>query len=161
MSRTPQLRTDGVLVDTNVLLLLLVGSVDIRYIRQHKRTAKYDSDALTTAQTFIARFRSVLTTPHVLAETANILVGGMRDQAVLQLWEAFRIVCRQFDERHSPAHVLSRDTALHRLELTDIGIIRMARRGWVVLTDDLDLFIELQSRNLQAVNFTNLRFPDS
>jgi hypothetical protein len=62
MSHARQIHFDAIVVDTNVFMLLLVGSVDMRYITQHKRTQKYDPEAWALAKDFIARFRSVITT---------------------------------------------------------------------------------------------------
>lgn len=150
-------KNDAILVDTNVLLLLLVGAVGVNYLARHKRTARYDGQAYVIARQYISRFPTVLTTPHVLAETANLLSGGLNGSALQQVWEAFRTLCGRFDERHVPIHTLVREETLRRLGVTDTGIIRLSGRGWVVLTDDLPLFVALQERNLSAVNFTHLR----
>src|SRR5689334_20181583 len=134
-------RPDAIVIDTNVLLLLLVGSVDVEYLTVHKRTARYDAQAYSVASQFVSRFRCILTTPHILAETGNQLSGGLHGSIAREIRQKFARLCSTVDERHFPAHTLVRQEVVNRLGLTDSGIVRLARREWMVLTDDLPLCI--------------------
>lgn len=154
-------KPEAIVVDTNVLLLLLVGSADVGYLNRHKRTARYDAQAYSIAHRFVSTFKSVLTTPHVLAETGNLLSGGLSGSAVLQVRQKFRAWCAKVDERHFPAHTLVQQEVGNWLGLTDSGIVRLARRKWAVLTDDLPLYVALQQRNLTVFNFTHIRLAVS
>ena len=62
-----------VLVDTNLLLLLVVGRTDRTLIHAHKRTSDYTSHDLENLEALIGLYDGVATTPHVLTETSNLL----------------------------------------------------------------------------------------
>ena len=62
----------GLLVDTNLLVLLVVGSVNRDRIETFKRTSKYtkaDYDLLTRV---LGAFQKIYTVAHVLAEVSNL-----------------------------------------------------------------------------------------
>ena len=68
-------------IDTNLLLLLPVGSADRKRIQQFKRTREFseaDFEAVYEVADYFVRRSGLLTTPHVLAEASN-LVGRNRD----------------------------------------------------------------------------------
>jgi hypothetical protein len=60
---------NGILVDTNLLLMWIVSSTDIRLVGRN-RTDRYTADHFQTLNEFLARFRQVVTTPHILTEVA-------------------------------------------------------------------------------------------
>ena len=62
-----------VFVDTNLLLLLIVGRTDRSYLRTHKRTADYDLRDLDFVEQLVGQYDRIATTPHVLAEASNLL----------------------------------------------------------------------------------------
>ncbi len=147
----------SVLVDTNLLLLKVVGEVDPERIPRFKRTAQFtvgDYDLLTR---LLKRFASVLTTPHILAEVSNFLGqlgSGLRED----FFRSFAGNVEVIAEHHVAGVEAARETAFLRLGLTDIGISLLARNGCLVLTVDLDLFLYLKQRGLRAENFNYLRF---
>lgn len=62
-----------VLLDTNLLLLLIVGRTDPSLIGTHKRTRDYDPGDVDVIEHLIAAYDGLVTTPHVLTETSNLL----------------------------------------------------------------------------------------
>lgn len=62
-----------VIIDTNLLLLLFVGSASTEFVGKHKRTRShlslYDFDMLGM---IIATFSDIILLPHVLTETSNL-----------------------------------------------------------------------------------------
>ena len=65
----------GVLLDSNLLLLLCVGSFRRQEIGRFKRTAQYGACDYDLLVDFLSRFKSVVTTPNVLTE-----VNGLSNQ---------------------------------------------------------------------------------
>lgn len=66
-------RANGVLVDTNLMVLLLVGRAHKRRIREHKRTSDYTVRDYDLLEQLIAEFQRIVTTPHVLTEISNLI----------------------------------------------------------------------------------------
>jgi predicted nucleic acid-binding protein len=62
-----------VCLDTNLLILVIVGRTDPSFIAAHKRTNTFDARDFLVIETLIAAYDGVVTTPHILAETSNLL----------------------------------------------------------------------------------------
>ncbi len=152
----------GLLIDTNVLLLLLVGSLDPKLTSQIKITANQGFDAADfyLLRTYIGRFQKLITTPHILAEVSNHadkIKSGFRQQVTQQLIALIEVL----DERIESAKVLSRSDAFLRFGLTDAAIGRLATKDVCVLTVDLPLAGYLQKAGVAAINFNHLRYLPS
>jgi predicted nucleic acid-binding protein len=148
-------RTNGILVDTNLLVLLIVGSVNRDRISHFKRTTGYlpDWDLLTGMLEQIAqRF----TLPHVLAE-----VSALTDMRGPELVNARITLCNvislmqeltiaSLDVCASPLYL--------RLGLTDAAIAAAARQQRCsVLTNDGALYAALSADGSHAALFDDLR----
>lgn len=142
------------IIDTNVLILLVVGAYDAEIVseRRCKRTAAFSITDLATLRTFVARHRSLLTTSPVLAEVSN-LMGNAHD-AVAQ---AMVTTCRPMVEVvHSKEEIFGRE-GFGRLGYADASILSAASADNTVLTDDLQLYSQVLYEGHRATNFNHLR----
>jgi predicted nucleic acid-binding protein len=58
-------------VDTNLLVLLVVGSASRHYIARHKRLSEYSVDDFDMLGLILSEFSEIVLLPHVLAEASN------------------------------------------------------------------------------------------
>jgi hypothetical protein len=65
-------RFKGLLLDTNLLLLLTVGRYSVQRIASFKRTASYEIEDYQTLSTLVSRFDRLITTPNILTEVDNL-----------------------------------------------------------------------------------------
>lgn len=144
------------LVDSNLLVLYIVGTVNTGRIAGFKRTAKYDEDDFRLLVALMARFTERYTLPQIMAEVSTLtdLRGAERRLA--------RDLLRQTIREVTESPVSSRDASDHQLfaelGLTDAAIAHAAREhDCVVLTDDLPLWDRLLRIGVPAVNYTHLR----
>lgn len=153
-------RRSGILLDTNVLLLLIMSQFRPSLVGGH-RLEKYalaDADLL---EEFVARFRRIFTTVHVLTETSNLaaqaLKGTTRDELFSWLYPKFS---GADSKALVPLRVRSRalnEAVFVRLGLTDAALTAVAAKGRLLLTDDLDLHVAASSLGASSVNFTHMR----
>lgn len=61
-----------VVIDTNLLVLLVVGSASRSYIRKHKRLSDYTSEDFDMLSLILSEFSEIVFLPHILAEVSNI-----------------------------------------------------------------------------------------
>jgi rRNA-processing protein FCF1 len=162
----------GILIDTNILLLWFVGSVNRQRISKFNRTEKFvpeDYDLLLRLLEYF--FPKIVTTPNILTEVnslANQIGEPERSQCFAKLAES---VVR-LDEHYIESNVAVGVNSFTRFGLTDCGILELARGGthpareavpqeignrYLVLTDDLKLAKHLQSSGVDAINFNHLR----
>lgn len=150
-------RAAGIIVDTNLLLLLLIGSHNPTLISSFKRTTRYtslDFDILVEA---LALFSSLLTTPHILTEVSN-LAGQLGDPGRQEVMRDLAEMIPILSELTVPAEEAAANPAFPRFGLTDVAILQQAGAGkYLVLTDDFRLSQYLASIGVEVFNFNHLR----
>ena len=133
----------GVLIDTNLLLVYIVGLYDVETGYQLLNTFKYtkgdyDSRDFNVLDKFLKNFRVRVTTPHILAEVSNILSSGLiytaRDSCLGLIQ---KMIPATFHEHCIPAKQLLAEDEVRTYGVADIGIRQSAVAGpYLVLTDD-------------------------
>ena len=149
-------RARGILVDTNVLLLYLVGSVDPELIRRHKRTAQFTIEDYDTLEELLSAFSVVITTPSILTETNN-LAGQIGNPAREMIFAALSREAGVMRERHVAVSRLTQEAVFIDFGITDAGIAVAAQKGYLILTDDFALSSYLSSEGHDVINFNHLR----
>ena len=81
-------RSAGLLVDTNLLLLYLIGKTNPNRISNLKRTDKYSIKDFELLARFMANFRSLAVTPHILTEVSNLGNLQGKERAEFRSWFA-------------------------------------------------------------------------
>lgn len=153
-------KVHGILLDTNVLLLLLFATHQPTMIGK-KRLEKYGELDGKLLVSYIQQFSKILTTPHVLAETSNlarqIVSGRWRSELSAKLHPLF---CLNLPSSFAQCKVEGQDidsNLFGQLGLTDSGLATLVQTNMLLLTDDLDLYIAVISRGGDAINFTHMR----
>lgn len=148
-------RSNGVIVDSNLLLLLVIGSTNENRVPQFDRTQQYTVDDFRLLQEIVAECRSVLTTPHVLTEVSNL--AKLRNPELSKARAKLREISEATEEFYEPSRHVMADATFVSFGLTDAAIRLIADRPALVLTDDLPLFHYLSRKGLDAINFNHLR----
>ena len=146
----------GLLVDTNILLMYFVGAADPHLIGTFKRTQQFVLEDLDLLHRMFNWFGTVVTTPNILTEVNNLASQLPSNQARSWRHEFRNRVSTLSEEYLSSQHVADKPQYLN-CGLTDTGVIEASRARLLVLTDDLHLFIALQSEGIDAINFNHLR----
>lgn len=147
----------GLLIDTNVLLMYLVGLHDPNYIPQFKRTQKYTEQDFAIARGFIRHFHSLITTPHVLSELSN-LSRGVQAHRAEQYFRSLVQVLTEAREEYVRKDCLLGHAKLPLFGFTDLSILEAAKRlRCLALTDDLPATGMMQAEECAVVNFNHLR----
>ena len=154
-------RRSGVLLDTNVLLLLLVSRLEPILVGG-KRLESYGPADAQLLSAFTDQFERLMTTTTVLAETSNLLSQLVKGRRKLSVFER---VFPLFDLSSSGAvkrlgiETLRLDgDVFQRRGYTDSGLVAvLASTDGFLLTDDLDLFLQAQRKGVDTVNFTHMR----
>lgn len=145
-----------VAIDTNLLVLLIVGTADRAFIARRKRLRAYtvaDYDLLLKT---IAGARPVVT-PTGLAEISNLIRQGIAEPMRSRIVAIFRQIIDSSPERYKESKGLSHDAAFPRLGLTDSSFLEVASTGYTLLTDDAELYHEAARRKVSVVNFSHVR----
>ncbi|MFN6569753.1 PIN domain-containing protein [Dendronalium sp. ChiSLP03b] len=149
----------GILVDTNILLLFLVGSVNPERITKFNRTQQFIPEDYELLLEFLAKFQKLVTTPNILTEV-NSLANQLGEPERSQCFAIFARFAQNVT-RLNEHYIKSLDAVtvdrFVKFGLTDCGILTLARGKHLVLTDDLKLTNYLQSLDIDVINFNNIR----
>ena len=146
----------GLFVDTNLLVLFAVGTVNRNRIETFKRTSQYTKSDYDLLVRVLGQYKLLYTVAHVLAEVSNLtdLPGAERLQVRRVLKETISLL----NEVEMASTRAAEDPLYQGLGLVDAAIGAVARaHNCAVLTDDLDLYLGLGRDNMEVYNFTHLR----
>jgi hypothetical protein len=149
-------RAKGVLVDTNLLVLFLVGTVNRQRIANFKRTGDFTIEDYELLVHLIGWFGKLIATPHVLSQVSDLTdLAGKELVASRALFK--RLVIEEIEETYDVSRSLVADSCFDRFGLTDAAIATVCSRGVLALTTDLGLYLMLQERKIDALNFNHIR----
>lgn len=143
-------RQKGILIDTNLLLLYIFGSVDAELIARFKRTSQFTTDDFDKVSDFIRLFDKIIFTPHIVTEVSDF-IGNKTDLQLL-----LKIYVENFDEHFIESKEIVQKPEFIKFGLADTAIIETDKQ-YLIFTDDNLLFGFLQNSNFDTVNLNQLR----
>lgn len=147
----------GILIDTNILLLLFVGTVNRSRISQFNRTEKFTPEDYDLLVRILLFFQKFVTTPNILTEV-NSLINGIGEPERSRCLDIFAdIVNEKLSEFYIESTSAVKLENFTKFGLTDCGIISIARDKYLVLTDDFKLANYLQTIKIDVINFEHIR----
>ena len=151
-------RNSGVILDTNILLLYCIGSVDTTRVISSKRLQSrgYTQDDYMILDELLRCFRQPITTPNILTEVSNFL-GQMPENLHALYFSRFSNLIPNFDENYIASSDIANTAQFNTLGLTDSGIIQTARNRFLIITDDFKLSQYSQHLGVDALNFNHIR----
>ncbi len=159
MRRRLLLEAEGqrrLLVDSNLLVLYIVGSVNIKRITGFKRTAKYLPADYRLLTDVMGQFHEICTVPQVMTEVSNLTDMDGREKVLARA--ALRQIIARTVESPVPSGVAAEHALFLPLGIADAAIASAAKEmDCLVLTDDLPLYVRLIASGLPAINYTHLR----
>lgn len=145
-----------ILLDTNLLVLLIVGRTDRSLILKHKKTRTFEEADYDLLVGILSSYNAIAVTPHILAE-ASSLVSLIGEPAL----SSVRLTFSNLIQGQEEIYLASRDSTKHpafiRLGLTDVSILQVIRSDIPLLTTDVGLYLEASKTNPLAMNFNHLR----
>lgn len=150
------MNTLGVVLDSNLLLLLVVGLAGEQYISKHKRLSAYVVEDFRLLVESISGVERVIVTPNTLTETSNLL-GYIAEPDRSFLYLAFRELIGLAEEKYYESDQSARRAEFPRLGLTDSAILDAVSDANPLLTVDLDLYLAALAAGGKAMNFNHMR----
>ena len=143
----------GLVIDTNLLLLYLMGVYDPKKISQFKRTQQFIEEDFRLLVKFIDLFdkAKVVVTPHILTETTNL--------APNYTFPILQTILESLQENmvESLKIINSDTTCFNKFGLSDTAIQHLAQQNYLILTDDFPLYHYLATKGHSVINFNHIR----
>jgi len=147
----------GILIDTNLLLLYLIGMFDENYINRFKRTKKYSIDDFKIVKNIINYFRKIIVTPQILAEISN-LSKDIKDPFLSKYFSKLIDIIKDSEELYINKNDLLKPLLLPKYGFTDVSIIESADvHNHLIFTDDFPLSGYLCKYEMDVFNFNHIR----
>ena len=146
----------SVLVDSNLLFILVVGHTSRDHVGRARRTEQYSPEDFDLLQSALSDYDKVLVTPHVLAETSNLL-GYLSEPLLSKTRSTLGQMLARWNEHYAPCIELIDAPIYLRLGVTDSALFTAASATSALLTDDFPLYLAASTAGRDAINFTHLR----
>lgn len=143
------------LLDTNVLMLLIVGTWDRSRVGAHRRTAVFTASDFDLLKAEMGRYGVVVTTPGVMTEASNLLGNDFHEVVAGTMVG----VCGPMVEVVKPKEEVFGQEGFERLGFADASVLAVMDEETVIMTDDVGLYSQALYLGWEAVNFNHLRTP--
>ena len=150
------MKAGPVLLDTNLLVLFVVGLTSKDLIERHKRLSEFVPEDYDALLRILKNASEVLVTPNTLTETSN-LAAHIAEPARARVFATLREVIARSTEVTITSKTAAAREEFVRLGLTDAAIISATREDTVLLTTDLSLYLATIAVGSQALNFNHIR----
>ena len=144
-------RDKGIFVDSELLILYIVGSTNHRLLGNTKITSNFDENDFILVTEVLDAFKHRITSPHILTEVSDLLGETNEFHHTLQKFIEFA------DEKNLPSIEIAKGDSFLKLGLADSAIIEISKDSYLVFTDDQDLYGYLANIGIDAVKFSLLK----
>ena len=155
-SKNSSVKTDvqsyrGLLLDTNLLILLVAGLLSNQKISTFKRTNSFIPQDFDVLQQIIAQSKQLFTTPNILTEATNLLDA--------ELLPILSILTKNLIENYLPSiEIMSFDPNCYlKFGLSDAVLRKVAEDDIMVLTVDAPFYHYASNLGLPVYNFNHVR----
>ncbi len=146
-----------VALDTNLLMLLVVGRASPAFITRHKRLTQYSHHDFNLLVEALERADAIMTTPNTLTEVSNLAGFGVIDPLRSQIYGVLRNFTELLSEHYRPSRLAAAEPEYDRLGIADAAWLGVLDEETVLLTDDMQLYLATARRGLNVINFDHLR----
>lgn len=132
--------TSEVVIDANLLVLLIVGSVRRDWVARHKRLNGFSVEDYDLLVELLADTERIWVTPNALAETSNLLgYAGKNDGGPLA--DGLRQFVDSCVEEYVPSGSAAGRPEYARLGLNDAALLELVSPTRSLLTVDIKLYL--------------------
>ena len=147
----------GIFIDANLLVLLVVGATDQALISKHRRLRRFMVEDYERLIELIRQAGQVFLTPNTLTEASNLLAQHPNPERS-RFFAVLRRIIGTNEEIVVASKTASRNNAFVRLGLTDAALLEVISAETPLVTVDLDLFVAAFAKGeVAALNFTHLQ----
>jgi len=147
----------GIFIDSNLLLLFFIGTINKDYIAKFKRTSAYIPEDYDTLTLFVNQFNNIITSPNILTEVNN-LANSLSGEYKIAFYKIFADSISVLEEKYFSSKKALDNPIFHKFGLTDTTILELITGQYLLLTDDFKLSKYAEEKlNLDVLNFNHIR----
>jgi hypothetical protein len=150
----------SIAIDTNLLLLLIVGNVRRDLVGAHRRLKSYRPSDYDLLCRLLDGAKKIIATPNTVTEVSNLLPYGVNEPLLADLMAEFRAYIRQIQEVYCKSALVVEEPEYAYLRLTDTAWLVAIDKDTSLLTADALLHEAALARGLSSTNFNHQRNLD-
>lgn len=138
-------------IDTNALILLIIGSIDPRLFKNHKRTSIYSNEDYEYLTEIIGEYNRLIVLPNIWTEVDNLLndfSGRYKDVYV----EKMKYATREISEEYLKSFEATQNYAFFDLGITDTQVLSISKKCDFLITADSRLSDYAISLGVQIID---------
>lgn len=149
----------GLVLDTNVFLLLLIGTWGKARINQFKRTQRFTESDYDNLLYLCGSARRLVVTPHVITEACNLCdnhnanFGGAVFETLVEMSSSMK-------ERRKESFLLFEYSEFLRFGLADVSILDASLKSHIAVTDEAKLYAAISAAGGFVINLNHIRSLD-
>lgn len=143
---------NAVILDANLFVLWVVGLASPSYIARHKRLQAYSAKDFSLLTDMLSQASRIVVTPNTVTETSN-LAGQIAEPARRHIFTILVTVLQKAEEIYVSSRRASENASFLRLGITDAALLDIMTEDHILLTSDLDLYLQASRQGMKAVNF--------
>lgn len=127
-----------ILIDSNALIVLLLGLIDPKLLGRHKTSSIYDEEDFNDLLGVIADYNNLVTLPNVWTEVDNLLNRFSGDQRYIYISQVTDLI-KKTSETYLSSSTACEAPFFLQLGLTDSLILEYAEKCKLLITSDSTL----------------------
>ena len=143
-------------MDSGLLVLFVVGTLDVSLVPRHGRTDDFTAEDYELLTRCLGTYKRIHVTPNIVTEASNLLRQTDR-KCGEKLMDVLREVIGRIDESYVTSKKAASSKALGWAGVADCSIVKGFGKRIDILTVDFPLYRFLQASGYRAINFHNLR----
>jgi predicted nucleic acid-binding protein len=124
-----------IIIDSNALVVLLIGFIDPNLIKSHNRTSIYDEEDYYELLQVIGDINNILVLPNIWTEVDNLLnnfSGNYKYPYINKITDTIKLTT----EKYLKSAIACENHAFFELGLTDSLILEIAKECQLLITSD-------------------------
>ena len=127
-----------ILIDTNALIILIIGLIDPKLINRHRRTSIYEEQDFNDLISFIDDLESLVILPNVWTEVDNLLNDFNRGNKLRYIDEITNTI-KNTTEIYIESQEATLSDGFYDLGLTDSLLLEYSKKCELLITSDSKL----------------------
>lgn len=145
-----------IFIDTNALIVLVVGMIDKSLISSHRRTSIYEIVDFENLAYLIGDLDRIVTTPNVLTEVDNLLNNFQKGHRRTYFQVLKELISNSTEQFIQSKLCLNLD-AFFELGLTDTGVLEICKNCDFLITGDSRLSDYASAYGIRVVDLVKIR----
>lgn len=141
-----------VTIDTNILVLYIIGLIDPEQISKHKRTSIYNEADFVLVQHMLQN-SNIITAPNIFTEVDNLLNDSLKKNYQHKYLQLIKSVVNTSIEKYIESKKATQNKYFDYLGLTDSIILMLAKISELLISGDSKLCDHAKALKIRVFDF--------